>query len=222
MRDLLDRVLTCDISNMKDRSPRPGALLTPQGKIIADFLLEDGDDETKLHVSPLIVDVLEKRLKLFRLRAKVDIARGEDLAVAEDETARCTAGLPAFGKDFGTGDIFPTDINLDLRGGIAYQKGCFVGQEVVSRMKRRGKIRKRTVPLTGKSLEAGADLRAGAQLIGKVTSAEREQGLALLRLDHLSAARKASTSLSVNEMPAEIVDPDWLEDALEALSHDNT
>ena len=45
-------------------------------------------------------------------------------------------------SDFGSAEVFPADINMDVLGGVALNKGCFVGQEVVSRMHRRGTIRR--------------------------------------------------------------------------------
>src|SRR5262249_14407199 len=56
-------------------------------------------------------------------------------------------GIPQGGDDFPYGDTFPQDANMDLLQGVDFQKGCFIGQEVVSRIQHRGSLRKRIVPV---------------------------------------------------------------------------
>ena len=58
---------------------------------------------------------------------------------------RIAHGVPEWGADFGSEEIFLMDVNYDALRGVDYQKGCFVGQEVASRMKRKGDARKRTL-----------------------------------------------------------------------------
>ncbi|MEO1407867.1 MAG: folate-binding protein, partial [Pseudomonadota bacterium] len=216
--DLLDRVVTCAVGDMNIGTSRPGALLTPQGKIIADFVLERTTDGCTLSVHEDAIEALEKRLKLFRLRAEVDISRSNAIVVDVDHSARITAGRPAYGYDFADADVFPTDVNLDLFDGIAYNKGCFVGQEVVSRMYRRGKIRKRTVVLNGDNLEKGMDVRAGNKLIGKITSVSESNALAILRIDNLAKAIEAVTDIEAGEKTVSVFRPDWLNEEITALT----
>ncbi|MEO1476404.1 MAG: folate-binding protein [Pseudomonadota bacterium] len=218
--DLLDRIVTCAVADLETGQTRPGALLTPQGKIIADFVLARTATGCTLAVHPSAADTLEKRLKLFRLRADVQISRDDRDAGIIDDGARIAAGQPCFGKDFGEAEVFPTDVNLDRFGGVAYSKGCFVGQEVVSRMYRRGKIRKRTVVLSGSGLEKGDDVRADGKLIGQVTSAGEIHALALLRIDHLAKTRETSTDLTVQNQTIKIDPPDWLTEEMTALMAD--
>ncbi|MEM7663779.1 MAG: folate-binding protein [Pseudomonadota bacterium] len=216
--ELLDRTLTCAIGNLETGASRPGALLTPQGKIIADFLLTRTEGGCALTVHPEAIDALEKRLKLFRLRAKVDISREDGSPADIDHAARIAAGQPCFGHDFADADVFPTDVNLDLFGGVDYKKGCFVGQEVVSRMYRRGKIRKRTVVLNGNNLETGMDVRAGNKLLGKITSASESNALAILRIDNLAKAFEAVTDIEAGGKAVSVVRPDWLNEEITALT----
>ena len=213
--DLLDRVITCSVGDLKTGETRPGALLTPQGKVITDFIVARTDQGCALAVHPDAIGTLEKRLKLFRLRADVEIVRGDDRDLETSEADRILAGRPAFGADFGEAEVFPTDINLDLFDGIAYQKGCFVGQEVVSRMKRRGKIRKRTVVLSGADVQSGADVRAGDRLLGQVKSASQTHALAVLRIDHLADALSQQSSLTAGDAGVEVLLPDWLSTSME-------
>lgn len=219
---LLDRIVTCSVGDLPVGTTRPGALLTPQGKVIADFLLAREDDHFFLDVHPDAAADLEKKLKLFRLRADVAIT-SEAIATPRVEPAeRIAAGQPMFGLDFRENEVFPTDINLDLFGGIAYQKGCFVGQEVVSRMYRRGKIRRRTIVIEGEGLETGTEIRADDKLIGQITSASEKLALARVRLDHLFGTWAANTPLTVGTQAVTVKASDWLIEQYETEynSHD--
>jgi folate-binding Fe-S cluster repair protein YgfZ len=107
---------------------------------------------------------------------------------------------------------------MDLMGGIDYKKGCFVGQEVASRMKRKALIRKRTVRARGTGLAPGAEVRAGESLLGTVTSAVEGDGLALLRTDRFAKAGQAGEPVTVGGAPAEIDRAPWLAAELKALT----
>lgn len=215
---MLERLITCRVDDMATGDQCPGALLTPQGKIIADFHLIRTELGCDLLVHADAATDLEKRLKMFRLRADVQITREDLPATATDDLARLKAGLPVFGADFITADVFPTDVNLDIRGGIDYKKGCFVGQEVVSRMKRRGKIRKRTLTLTGAGLQQGDTVQAGDKRLGTITSSAQTHALAVMRIDHLAAALSLGETLTCNAKPVSVETPDWVICEMEALS----
>lgn len=223
-RDFLQRVITNDLKLCASGTLQAGALLTPQGKIICDFLIHGKDDGVVLDIREEAADALVKRLSLYRLRANADITldssafvvagtglpdpRSSELplrAIADekpeaDGTTRqagleIESGVAAFGRDYGDADVFPTDVNLDLYGGIAWKKGCFIGQEVLSRMKRRGTIRKRTVAVASTSVDlaAGGIVTAGDVPLGNITSSAGKNALAILRLDRLDAASEAPT-----------------------------
>lgn len=215
---LLDRLVTCRVEGVAAGACVHGALLTPQGKVLADFLLTRTDIGATLDAAPAIAADLEKRLKLFRLRADVEITGEDRSSETIDHVARIQAVQPLFGFDFETASVFPTDINLDIAGGIDYKKGCFVGQEVVSRMARRGKIRKRTVRLDSTRLETGQDVLADGKRLGTVTSASATNALAILRIDHLANAFEAGAKLSVGKQTATAHCPDWLNAEMEALT----
>lgn len=121
------------------------------------------------------------------------------------ETCRIAAGIPEIGYDYGSREVFPTDVNLDIYCGIDYSKGCFIGQEVVSRMRRRGTIRKRTVKIIGESLEKNAEIRSNT-LIGTITSVSGNTGLACIRIDKV----KDEKAFTANDSPIEIEFPVWL------------
>jgi len=115
--------------------------------------------------------------------------------------------------------LYPIDANLDLLNGIDFRKGCFVGQETTSRMKRRGQIKSRIAPLAfdGPALEAGAEVMAGELRAGRVLSGAPGRSLALLRID-----RAVNSSLAVGNQPVRLDLPPWLEPAfaLESASEE--
>lgn len=259
---LLERLVTNATTEWQTGETRYGALLTPQGKIIADFLALRVEDGVWLDVAKDHAADLAKRLKMFRLRSAVEIHVREDLSVyaglsagadlpsampelvqscsdprfpdgrlrlmTADRDLAATGTLPQYhadriahavpeqGTDFGAAEVFPSDINMDLLGGVALNKGCFVGQEVVSRMHRRGKIRKRTLRLDlpgTLSVQQGDEIKAPL-LIGTVTSAAAGHALAIIRVDRLAAAEQAGQPLLIHETPVTIEKPAWLAAAL--------
>ncbi|MFN3609284.1 MAG: YgfZ/GcvT domain-containing protein [Hyphomonas sp.] len=237
---LLERTVTHTVAGWAEGEARYGALLTPQGKIIADYIAHRTTEGVLIDVHADAADDLMKRLKMFRLRSAVDIVRDELLVSALDtdgvadprtpklphrsiviagdaadplpgwDALAIAAGIPEWGRDYRAAEVFPTDINMDLMTGIDYKKGCFVGQEVASRMKRKGLIRKRTVRLKGEGLAAGAEVRAGANLLGSVTSAAAGEALALIRTDRFARSVTDRQPVTVNEAPAEIDGAPWL------------
>ena len=64
---------------------------------------------------------------------------------------RISLGVPEGGRDYAFGDAFPHEALFDQLNGVDFKKGCYVGQEVVSRMEHRGTARKRIVPVEGVS-----------------------------------------------------------------------
>lgn len=218
-REFLQRVITTDMKRCEPGTLETGALLTPQGKVLCDFLIHGEDDGVVLDVPAEAAESLVKRLSLYRLRARADISLDENVfvvsgtgvpdprspglpprAISREKPDRdgtqdqadleIANGVPAFGRDYGEAQVFPTDVNLDLYGGIGWKKGCFIGQEVLSRMKRRGNIRKRTVSVASASrdLAAGETVTAGGTPLGTLTSSAGQNALGLLRLDRLEAA----------------------------------
>ena len=244
---LLERTVTNSVKDWAEGEARYGALLTPQGKIISDYIGLRTDQGVVLDVHEDAAEDLIKRLRMFRLRASVEIETDDTLAAvilgdrngdprspdlpgrtyvplteadetmpeAEWRAMRIAAGVPEWGEDYRAAEIFPTDINMDVMGGVDYRKGCFVGQEVASRMKRRGKIRKRTLTVHGAGLEAGAEIFAAAP-IGTVTSVQGEAGLALVRTDRLKAALDQSVPLTCNDRPVTFDLPRWVQDEMRA------
>jgi len=253
-RKFLNGLLTADMSEIGPTRARFAALLTPQGKIIADFIAieavaGDGGGFLLDCPRPRIATLLE-RLKFYRLRAKVAIEdvsetftvlalwdgpaalapRGTqglcyrdprlrelglrvvvpagspiaDAEIAEPtqyEAHRIMLGIPQGGIDFAYDDAFPHEANMDQLNGIDFQKGCFVGQEVVSRMEHRGSTRTRVIPVAFSGLVAapGTAVTAAGRRVGTVGSAAGSRGLAVLRLDRVEEALASGTPLAAGE-----------------------
>jgi folate-binding protein YgfZ len=120
---------------------------------------------------------------------------------------RLTLGVPDT-ADYGEDATYPIEANFDLLAGIDFRKGCFVGQETTSRMKRRGQIKSRMLPITftGPPPAFGAEVLAGALRAGQVRSGTNGRAIALLRLDRIEGA-----ALTVDGRPVVVERPPWLD-----------
>jgi folate-binding protein YgfZ len=138
-------------------------------------------------------------------------ARGALEVAAQDYHAhRIALGVPEGGKDYAFGDAFPHEADFDQLHGVSFAKGCFVGQEVVSRMQNRSQVRKRIVAIVGDApLLAGAAITAGAAVIGTVGSVAGSEALALVRLDRAAEAAAKGTSLTAGGVAIALRKPDW-------------
>ncbi len=249
---LLNRLFTRNVAGMRVGEARYAALLTPQGKLMVDFLVYRRADGFLLDTPASEAEALAKKLTMFKLRAKVTIAPQPDLAVAaawgeapngtpgdtyrdprhpalglrlvaareafagvpadDDtyETHRIALGVPKGGVDFPYGDTFVHDANLDLLHGVDFDKGCYVGQEVVSRVHHRNSARKRIVKVhfDGTPAEIGAALTAGPAQIGTLTSLAGHDGLATARLDRLAEAAAENQAVHAGTALVAIIAPE--------------
>ena len=240
---LLNRLLTRDVAGMAAAEARYAALLSPQGKLLVDFLVWRREDGFLLDCPRDLVEDLARKFTMFKLRAKVAIVPQPDLAVAAawggalemasgpayrdprhdqlghrivaprarlravpgDDAAyerhRILLGVPKGGVDFVYGDTFVHDANLDLLHGVDFDKGCYVGQEVVSRVRHRNAARRRIVKVHvyGDPPPVGAALTAGPAQIGTLTSLAGRDGLATARVDRLAEAEAAKQPVLAGE-----------------------
>jgi folate-binding protein YgfZ len=264
-RAFLNGLLTADLGKVAPDRPAYAALLTPQGKIIADFIVAEAPAEDGggffLDVPRALARPLVDKLNFYKLRAKVmneDLSEtlavlaawegdtateyglcyrdprlpalglrvmlpphlaqtaaddlGAELAGADDyEARRIALGIPRGGSDFIYGDAFPHEADMDQLGGVDFRKGCYVGQEIVSRMEHRGTARTRVVPADydGAAPAAGIAVEAGGKAIGMFGSAARGKGLAFVRLDRAAEALAAGQRLSAGGVPIVLRKPDW-------------
>jgi len=263
-RNFLNGLVTSDLTELKPGLSRFGALLTPQGKIIVDFLITEapaGHGGGFLFDCPrALAQALTDKLRFYKLRAKLTVenlsdslgviaAWGGDLAMQPDltftdpraptlgtrilapqdlaekvavligadlvgpeayEAHRIACGAPRGGLDFIYGDAFPHETNMDRLHGVDFDKGCYVGQEVVSRMQHRGTARTRTVKiiLDGPSPETGSPILAGDKQVGTVGSTADNKGLALVRTDRVTEALAAGLALTAGGLPLRLAEPE--------------
>jgi len=256
--DFLQGLITADIERLPVKAARNSALLTPQGKILFEFIvLATGGGRFLLDTPQDMAADLAKRLTFYKLRAKVDIAERPNLAVvalwgseskptadafpdprlaalgwrlitsardagtiltqgefvseAAYQAYRIGLGVAELGQDYAGGEVFPHEADLDQLDGVDFDKGCFVGQEVVSRMQHRGTVRNRFVPVTidGTTPARGATIEAGGKPTGIMGSSAGGRGLALLRLDRVGEALAAGEPLRCEAARLTPARPDW-------------
>jgi tRNA-modifying protein YgfZ len=265
-RNFLNGLVTTDVTELRVGLGRFGALLTPQGKIIVDFLITEapsGHGGGFLFDCPrALAQTLAQKLSFYKLRAKVSVENLSDnlgviaawdgeLAVKPDlsfadprnaalgwrilapedlkqkvadlvgadlrdsdayEAQRIALGVPRGGFDFSYGDAFPHETNMDRLNGIDFDKGCYVGQEVVSRMQHRGTARTRTVKVLLDDLrpETGVPVLAGDKVVGTMGSTSGQTGLALIRTDRVADALAAGLQLTAGGLAVRLAEPDAL------------
>ena len=124
------------------------------------------------------------------------------------EARRIEAGAPKGGVDFVYGEAFPHEANLDRMHGVDFDKGCFIGQEVVARVEHRGTARKRVARVTfkGPLLATGTPVTANGQAIGAIGSSYFGHALAMLRLDKAREALAAGYAIMAGSVPLTLVD----------------
>jgi tRNA-modifying protein YgfZ len=261
----LNGLVTSDIGKVTPARACFAALLTPQGKIIVDFIMAAADAADGggffLDCPRALAAVLVERLNFYKLRAKVmieDLSEklgvlaiwdgggasdyglcyadprlpelgvrcmlppqlageaaadlGAALVAAEAyEGHRIALGIPRGGLDFIYGDAFPHETDMDQLHGVDFDKGCFVGQEVVSRIEHRASARTRVVPVAydGAAPAPGIAVTAGERNVGRMGSAAGGRGLAALRLDRVEEALAGGVTLNAGGIALRLVKPHW-------------
>ncbi|MFY0612769.1 MAG: folate-binding protein YgfZ [Hyphomicrobiaceae bacterium] len=124
---------------------------------------------------------------------------------------RIALGVPEAGLDYALADTFPHEALYDQLHSIDFKKGCFIGQEVVSRMQHRGTARKRAMRITAaQPLVAGGSVEAGEATIGILGSASDTHAIAMLRLDRASEAKAKGIPIKTGETVIALDPPDWI------------
>ena len=244
----LERLITTDVEKLNVNELLPGALLSPQGKVLFDFLIGKLANGFFIDITDQLADTFAKRLKLYKLRSDVEISESikqvttiswendsvpsqidsafidkrfpdnekvirrydknsSPIAIYEPalkqwDLLRIQYAIPESGKDFALNDVFPHDINFDQLGAISYKKGCYVGQEIVSRMHHRGTARRRTlIAEAEQNLPSSGTIEANGKTIGELGTVFDRQALALVRIDRAKAAMDNGIALTVNDIP---------------------
>ncbi len=138
-----------------------------------------------------------------------DLIGAELVDSAAYDAHRIASGVPRGGLDFMYGDAFPHETNMDRLHGVDFDKGCYVGQEVVSRMQHRGTARTRTVRVMvdGPAPEPGAAILAGDKPVGTMGSVAGSRGLALIRIDRAADALQAGVPLTAGGLAIRLAEP---------------
>jgi folate-binding protein YgfZ len=126
---------------------------------------------------------------------------------------RIALGVPEGGRDFLFGDAFPHEALMDQLNGVDFDKGCYVGQEVVSRMQHRGTARTRIVPALyegGFAADVGVEVTAGEKALGKTGTGAEGKGLLMIRLDRAADALKAGEVIRAGGIPVRLEKPSWI------------
>ncbi|MCZ4289079.1 YgfZ/GcvT domain-containing protein [Hoeflea alexandrii] len=250
----LQNLVTANVEAIKPGEAQPAALLTPQGKILFDFLVSKaGETAYDCDIRSDLADDFIRRLTLYKLRAAVRFeALGQPVIAGWDGEApagalrdlrfpreanvwrlydegpaldadraawdaiRIKFGVAESGADFALSDVFPHDILMDRNGGVDFRKGCYVGQEVVSRMQHRGTARRRVAVLTAaKDLPAASDtgaeigILAGGKPAGSLGSVAGKAGLAIVRTDRVADALSQGLQLTLDGVPVTLTLPGW-------------
>ncbi len=240
----LNSLLTQDVEKLPASGVQYAALLSPQGKVIADMLLWADGDGIIIDADPAAGPGLLARLKLYKLRAAVEIedikleplyapeffagARPDPrlpngelgwraLAPASQndfpdgaalyQSNRLALGIPDLARDADPEEVFALEALLEELNGVNFQKGCFVGQENVSRMKRRATTRKKfcAIVFEGEALPPGTPILASEVEVGTVRSGDAGRAIALLRLD-----RALGQKLRAGGSEVRLAPPPWL------------
>lgn len=264
-RGFLNGLVTNDIAKVAPGKPRFAALLTPQGKIIVDFIVAEAPINDGggffLDCPRALASALVEKLNFYKLRAKViceDLSNVLGVMAIWDGTAeseyglsypdprlpalgsrimlpphlaeeaaadlggmlagadayeahRIALGVPRGGLDFIYGDTFSHEADMDQLNGVDFGKGCYIGQEVVSRVEHRASARSRVVPIVYDEFapSSGLPVMAGDRQIGTLGSTAKGHGLALMRLDRIGDALAAGATIEAGGIAIRAVKPAW-------------
>ena len=134
-----------------------------------------------------------------------------DATEADYHAMRIKLGVPEGGRDYSFGDTFPHEALFDQLNGVDFDKGCYVGQELVSRMEHRGLARERIVPVEGDTdcPPSGTPVTAGGVPVGTLGSSSGASGLALIRLDRAEEALAKGGALKAGEVSITLRRPEF-------------
>lgn len=255
---LLHNVVTCNIESLEKDLAQICALLTPQGKIMFEFLVSKNEDGSFLiEIAKASASAFMQKMIMFRLRSKVEISESSESFVriswSDDSTdpgagfrdarfskqavrreyldagpvtdrtgwdqLRIANGIPESVFDYALGDAFPHDVSLDQNHGVDFQKGCYIGQEVVSRMHHRHTARRRMLIVTSTcAIGEATAITSDGKPIGTLGTIIGDQALALCRIDRVKDAVDADNPILAGETPIALTIPphvtyDWPSEA---------
>lgn len=203
------------------------ALLTPQGKYLADFLTFRDEDACYLDVDSAMAPGLAQRLGMYKLRADVAISDagmamacgtgpapegamadprpgmgwrryGAGISDTTDwNTVRVEHLVPASGIELIPNESFILEMGFERLGGVDFRKGCYVGQEVTARMKHKTELRKGLARVRG-AVSPGAAILKDGRAAGTVHTVSGDRALAYLRFDRTEGMATEAGPLSLD------------------------
>ena len=107
------------------------------------------------------------------------------------DALRVRLGIPATGVEL-TDDAYILEMGFERLNGVDFRKGCFVGQEIVARMKHKTELRKglARVAIDG-AAAPGDEITAEGRPVGRLHSVAGDEGLAFLRFDRAEGEMQA-------------------------------
>lgn len=187
-------------------------------KLRADVSLEDISDRSVL-TSWSESPVYSAALKDLRFPNEAQVYRfygGSTITAAEDnfDEQRIQYGIAESGSDYELSDIFPHDIYFDLNNAIDFKKGCYVGQEVISRMQHRGSARKRVCVVKAESdfETSEVNITSAGKTIGQLGTIINSSALGIIRVDRLLSAQEANENILVGDAKVVVEFPEWVGD----------
>ena len=264
-RRFLQELISNDIEKLGPATAIHAALLTPQGKYLHDFFVFEHAAAIHFDCETERRDDLIRRLKRYRLRAKIDIEendalnsfaltgdcvhemagpfadgivyvdprlaelgaraalpdggaaaleadRFEPMSRDDYERLRIGQGVPDGSRDLVVDKALLLESGFEELAGVDFEKGCYVGQEVTARMKHRGLVRKRLLPveIDGPAPTPGTVVLRGETAVGEMRSSIKGQGLALLRLEDAELATASEVPLRAGDARIHPLMPNWM------------
>ena len=202
------------------------ALLSPQGKYLADFLTFRDGDAAWLDVDAALAPALAQRLSMYRLRADVAVEATDrtvragtgdapDGAMADPrpgmgwrlydaagddgtdwDAVRVENMIPAAGAELIPNESYILEMGFERLGGVDFRKGCYVGQEIVARMKHKTELRKGLARVRVDGLaEPGVAIDADGRAVGTLHTRSGDRALAYLRFDRAAGEMRAGAAV---------------------------
>ncbi|AQX19459.1 CAF17-like 4Fe-4S cluster assembly/insertion protein YgfZ [Bartonella sp. WD16.2] len=244
----LQALITTNVEKINPQEFFPGALLSPQGKVVADFLIGKIEQGYMIDIAAPLADIFQQRLILYKLHTKVEITQPLQKVITvswkneintcdfdssfidkrfpqKEKMVRFYGKIPFLapehndnwnrmriryaiaesGQDYEIGKVFPHDINYDQISGLSFNKGCYIGQEVVSRMHHRKAVRRRFLIVKGQhKLMPGSTIQADTKILGELGTCVENEALALMRIDHVKDVMNKHIPFTIENLPVTI------------------
>ena len=210
----LQQLVTNDVKNIGD-GLQYNLLLSPQGKLLHDFfILKVAENHYWLDCHEPAIDDILAIFNKYKLGSQVEFSinngifvtsspdgyqdpRHKDLPFRSyksneidnfnDINIHYELCLPRLYIDFDSGKYFPFEVGFDNFNAISYTKGCYVGQEVITRTHHRGIVRKKVYKVHSNSqLKHNSELYLDDRKVGVILGVYGNKALALLNSELIS------------------------------------